>query len=71
MEKKKHYKKNIAAIINGYFTVHIPLPKNVWENEITDINGNLNDFIAKMDRLLKISDTHKYFYNKLDNTNQS
>lgn len=54
-------KKNIAAIMNGDFTVHIPLAETAWENEITDINGNLNDFIAKMDRLLSEIEitTHK------------
>lgn len=46
-------KKNIIAIMNGDFTVHIPIPQSKWTNEITDINMNLNEFISKMDKLLR------------------
>lgn len=46
-------KENIIAIMNGDFTVHIPVAKSKWENEITDINTNLNEFITKMDNLLR------------------
>lgn len=46
-------KENIKAIMNGDFTVHIPVAPSKWENEITDINENLNEFISKMDKLLQ------------------
>lgn len=61
MKGLEETKKNIMAIMNGDFTIHIPDSETKWENEITDINGNLNDFIDKMDRLLKEIEitTHK------------
>ena len=46
-------KENIIAIMNGDFTVHIPVQKSGWNNELTDINNNLNEFIVKMDKLLR------------------
>lgn len=46
-------KENIIAIINGNFMVKIPRTKTKWKNEITDINESLNEFIVKMDKLLK------------------
>lgn len=46
-------KENIIAILNGDFTVHIPVKEAGWQNELTDINQNLNAFISKMDNLLR------------------
>lgn len=46
-------KENIIAIINGDFTVQVPVHTGRWENEITQINSNLGSFIVKMDRLLR------------------
>lgn len=46
-------KENIIAIMNGDFTVQVPVHTGRWENEITQINSNLGSFIVKMDRLLR------------------
>lgn len=47
MKGLEQTKENIIAIMNGDFTAHILLPQSKWENEITDINKNLNEFISK------------------------
>lgn len=52
MRELEQTRENIAAIMNGDFRVHIPVSKTRWQNEITDINENLNEFISKMDKLL-------------------
>lgn len=53
MKGLEETKKNIVAIMKGDFTAHVPVPKSKWDNEITDINNSLNDFISKMDKLLR------------------
>lgn len=46
-------KEDIIAIMNGDFTIQVPVFEGKWRNEITDINENLGNFIKKMDRLLR------------------
>lgn len=53
MKELEKTKENIIAIMNGDFTVHVPVSRSKWENEITDINKNLDEFIVKMDKLLQ------------------
>ncbi|MBO5033156.1 MAG: methyl-accepting chemotaxis protein [Lachnospiraceae bacterium] len=61
MKGLEETRKNLVAMMNGDFTIHVSVKETGWSNEITDINGNLNDFIDKMDRLLREIEitTHK------------
>ncbi len=53
MKDLEKTKENLIAIMNGDFTAYAPVSQSKWENEITDINKNLNEFISKMDKLLQ------------------